>query len=158
MWGYNKLKTWPGTISLWYFSTGQFEMPKSVGRNTGKYVTFLILKRKATENDATMPQIFFWRKIISCCFLCLFDFLFVCLFLCSFGACPGTSSSRPGWPHKDLPASASWECIKGVHHHSWPIMVLSIIVNIFFCEPLIGEFSQSHSVLGACRPYAKACL
>ena len=30
-------------------------------------------------------------------------------FLCGFGACPGTSSCRPGWPrtHKDPPASAS---------------------------------------------------
>ena len=50
-------------------------------------------------------------------FFCLFLF-FVCFcfilffetgFLCSFGACPGTSSCRPGWPrtHRDLPASAS---------------------------------------------------
>ena len=39
-----------------------------------------------------------------------FFFFFETGFFCSFGACPGTNSSRPGWPwsHRDPLASASW--------------------------------------------------
>ena len=55
-------------------------------------------------------------KVENHCFLLL---LLLLLFVClrqgfrknprSFGACPGTSSCRPGWPktHRDLPASVS---------------------------------------------------
>ena len=48
-----------------------------------------------------------WQPFIYL-FIYLFRF-FETGFLCGFGACPGTSSYRPGWPqtHRDPPASAS---------------------------------------------------
>ena len=55
-------------------------------------------------------------------------------FLCGFGACPGTSSCRPGWPrtHRDLPASASQVLgLKACATTAWQTCIFIFILFYF---------------------------
>ena len=80
-------------------------------------------------------------------FCCLFLF-FKTGFLCTFGACPGTSSCRPGWPWTQRSAclcllSAG---IKDICHFPWPgtwfLSSGTIVIDLFIDSSVNGGMGE----------------